>query len=229
MHICGAGAEPFALMHFGCIRHTPGTRMHAQGGLGHAAEAHHRPQVRVAAGMCITTRERPGTCVGRDRRRPSQLYSQRVTVKVPSKGSRGVPFPHFLMAFGNRWVLRQFRRHEMRTAGGIPGLLLETVGAKSGQSRKAVLGYLEEGAGSWLVIASTAGAAYHPAWLYNLAKQPEATIEFEDGRRIPVRAETLEGQELEAAWARIATDAPEYAAYRSKTDRDIPVLRLRQR
>jgi hypothetical protein len=46
-------------------------------------------------------------------------------------------------------------------------------------------GYLEEGAGSWLVIASTAGAAYHPAWLYNLAKQPEATIEFEDGRRIP--------------------------------------------
>jgi deazaflavin-dependent oxidoreductase (nitroreductase family) len=172
---------------------------------------------------------RPGTCVGRDRRRPAQMYSQRVTVKVPPKGSRGVPFPHFLMAFGNRWVLRQFRRHEMRTAGGIPGLLLETVGAKSGQSRKAVLGYLEEGAGSWLVIASTAGAAYHPAWLYNLAKQPEATIEFEDGRRIPVRAETLEGQELEAAWARIATDAPEYAAYRSKTDRDIPVLRLRQR
>ena len=157
------------------------------------------------------------------------MYSQRVTVKVPPKGSRGVPFPHFLMAFGNRWVLRQFRRHELRTAGGIPGLLLETVGAKSGQPRKAVLGYLDEGAGSWLVIASTAGAAYHPAWLYNLARQPEATIEFGDGRRIPVRAETLEGQELEAAWARIATDAPEYAAYRSKTDRDIPVLRLRQR
>ena len=50
MHICGAGAEPFALMHFGCIRHTPGTRMHAQGGLGDAAEAHHRLQVRAAAG-----------------------------------------------------------------------------------------------------------------------------------------------------------------------------------
>jgi deazaflavin-dependent oxidoreductase (nitroreductase family) len=96
-------------------------------------------------------------------------------------------------------------------------------------SQRPVFGYLEEGAGSWLVIASTAGAAYHPAWLYNLARQPEATIEFGDGRRIPVRAETAEGQELEAAWGASRRTRPEYAAYRSKTDRDIPVLRLRQR
>ena len=157
------------------------------------------------------------------------MYSPGMTVKVPPKGSRGVPFPHFLMAIGNRMVLRQFRQHRMRTAGGIPALLLETVGAKSGKPRKSVLGFLDEGGGSWLIIASTAGAAYHPAWLYNLAQQPEATIEFDDGRRIAVRAETLEGSQLDDAWARIATDAPEYAKYRSKTDRDIPVLRLRQR
>ena len=152
-----------------------------------------------------------------------------MTVKVPPKGSRGVPFLHFLMAFGNRWVLRQFRKHEMRTAGGISALLLETIGAKSGKPRKAVLGYIDEGGGSWLVIASTAGAAFHPGWLYNLARQPDATIEFDDGRRIAVRAETLEGRDLEDAWARIATDAPEYVAYRSKTDREIPVVILEPR
>jgi deazaflavin-dependent oxidoreductase (nitroreductase family) len=117
----------------------------------------------------------------------------------------------------------------MRTQGGVSVLLLETLGAKSGKPRQAVLGYIDEGDGSWLVIASSAGAAWHPAWLYNLANQPEATIEFDDGRRVPVRAETLEGAQLEAAWARIATDAPEYVKYRSKTDRDIPVLRLRRR
>ncbi len=74
-----------------------------------------------------------------------------------------------------------------------------------------------------------AGAAYHPSWLHNLAKRPEAMIEFDDGRRIPACAESLEGQGLERAWARIADEAPEYVAYRSKTDREIPVLRLRQR
>jgi deazaflavin-dependent oxidoreductase (nitroreductase family) len=157
------------------------------------------------------------------------LYSRAVTVKVPPKGTHGVAVPRFLMRIGNRMVLRQFRRSGMRTGGGISTLLLETLGAKSGRPRHAVLGYIDEGGGSWLVIASSAGAAWHPAWLYNLADQPEATIEFDDGRRVPVRAETLDGPQAEAAWTRIATDAPEYVRYRSKTDRDIPVLRLRQR
>lgn len=150
-------------------------------------------------------------------------------VIVPPSGTRGVPFPRFLKGFANRMVLRQFRRGGMRTQGGIPTFLLETVGSRTGQVRQAALGYLEEEPGSWLVVASAAGASWHPAWLYNLAKQPDATIEFEDGRRIPVRAETLPGAELEAAWARISRDAPEYVAYGSKTDREIPVVRLRAR
>ena len=152
-----------------------------------------------------------------------------MTVKVPPKGTRGMPFPRFMTRLWNRMVVRQFRRGRMRTQGGVPTLLLETLGAKSGQPRHAALGYLAEGTGSWLVIASMAGAAYHPAWLYNLAKQPEATIEFADGRRVLVRAESLEGHDLEGAWARVASEAPEYAKYRTKTDREIPVLRLRQR
>jgi deazaflavin-dependent oxidoreductase (nitroreductase family) len=126
-------------------------------------------------------------------------------------------------------VVRQFRRGGMRTQGGVPTLLLETVGAKSGQARQAALGYLDEGAGSWLVIASTAGASWHPLWLYNLAKQPEATIEFEDGRRFPVRAATLEGPDLDDAWTRTAAEAPEYVKYRTKTDREVSVVRLRRR
>ena len=152
-----------------------------------------------------------------------------MTVKVPPKGTRGIPFPRFMTRLMNRMVVRQFRRGGMRAQGGMSTLLLETLGAKSGKPRQAALGCLEEGAESWLVIASMAGAAYHPAWLYNLAKQPEATIEFADGRRVPVRAESLEGQDLEDAWARIANEAPEYAKYRTKTDRHIPVLRPRQR
>jgi deazaflavin-dependent oxidoreductase (nitroreductase family) len=79
------------------------------------------------------------------------------------------------------------------------------------------------------VVASLAGAARHPSWLYNLAREPRASIEFGDGRRVDVVAETLGGADLTAAWKRLAIEAPEYDRYRSKTDRAIPVVRLRQR
>jgi deazaflavin-dependent oxidoreductase (nitroreductase family) len=144
-----------------------------------------------------------------------------------------VPWPHlptWLVTFVTGLQLRRFRsKGGGSTQGGVRSLILETVGRRSGETRYAMLGYLEESPASWLVIASLGGAARHPAWLYNLAGQPEATVEFGDGRRVDVRAETLDGPELEAAWRTIATDAPEYVKYRSKTDREIPVLRLRQR
>lgn len=133
-----------------------------------------------------------------------------------------------LARLANRAVLRQFRRGRARTQGGLRTLLLETVGARSGEIRRAVLGYLEDD-GSWLVIASGAGASWHPSWAYNVERNPEATIQFDDGRRVDVRAELLDGRDLDAAWERIALDAPEYVAYRSKTDRAIPVVRLRAR
>ena len=152
-----------------------------------------------------------------------------MTIKVPPKGTRGIPFPRALSRLGAAFVRGQFRRGNLRTQGGIPTLLLETIGAKSGLPRQAALGYLEEGADSWLVIASIAGARYHPAWLHNRARNPEATIEFKDGPRVPVRAEAPEGADLESAWKRIEREAPEYARYRSKTDRELVVVRLVRR
>ena len=152
-----------------------------------------------------------------------------MTVKVPPKGTRGLPIPRFINRFANRMVVRQFRRGGMRSQGGVSATPPGNGGCEVGQASRGGVGLPRGGTRSWLVIASMAGAAYHPSWLYNLASQPDATIEFADGRRVPVRAETLDGTDLKGAWARIATEAPEYAKYRTKTDRDIPVLRLRQR
>jgi deazaflavin-dependent oxidoreductase (nitroreductase family) len=154
-----------------------------------------------------------------------------VSVKVPRRGSRGVPFPRFpapMARLFSRFQAGTFRRRRGgRTQGGVAALLLHTTGARSGEPRTALLGFLPDGDGAWLVIASLAGAARNPAWVFNLARDPAATIEFGDGHRVPVRATTLEGADLETAWERIRREAPEYAAYLSKTDRAIPVVRLR--
>ena len=152
-----------------------------------------------------------------------------MTVRVPPSGRRGLRLPRLLARFGNGMMLRSFRRGGARTQGGVETLILETVGGKTGKVRQSVLGYLPEGDDGWLVVASLAGTARNPAWLHNLAARHEGTIQLRDGRRIGVHAETLEGADLAAAWERIEREAPEYPKYRTKTDREVAIVRLRSR
>jgi deazaflavin-dependent oxidoreductase (nitroreductase family) len=126
-------------------------------------------------------------------------------------------------------MLRSFRKGGARTQGGIETLMLETVGARTGQLRQSILGFLPDGDDAWLVIASVAGAARNPGWLHNLAAQPDAIVQFEGGKRVEVRAESLDGADLAAAWERLEREAPEYPKYRTKTDRDVAIVRLRHR
>jgi deazaflavin-dependent oxidoreductase (nitroreductase family) len=155
-----------------------------------------------------------------------------VSVKVPPPGTRGSrfpKFPSFMARFFSGRQRQSFRRSGGgRTQGGIATLLLETVGARSGEPRSAMLGFLEDGPGAWLVVASLAGSARNPGWLHNLAKNPTATVELADGRRVPVTATSLVGPELDAAWKRVKNEAPEYANYLSVTDRAMPIVRLRE-
>jgi deazaflavin-dependent oxidoreductase (nitroreductase family) len=154
-----------------------------------------------------------------------------MSVHVPPSGTYGFEFPQTppeARAQMRRGMVERFRRDGgARTGGGIPAVLLETTGAKSGELRHAIVGLIPEGPESWLTVASLSGSAHHPQWLYNLAHDPGAVIEFGDGRRVPVQAETPQGEDLDAAWELLAREAPEYVGYRSKTDRQIPVVRLR--
>ena len=153
-----------------------------------------------------------------------------MSVHVPPSGTRGAFFPKlpgWLARRLNGMMANRVRRKGGSSIRGIPSMILESTGAKSGETRQAVVGYVPEGADSWLIIASAGGAARHPQWVYNLAKKPEATIDFGDGRRIAVRAESPTGPDLDDAWAKIEKTAPLYVGYRTKTDREIPVIRLR--
>ncbi|WP_083883850.1 nitroreductase/quinone reductase family protein [Nocardia higoensis] len=113
--------------------------------------------------------------------------------------------------------------------GGMDALLLTTVGRKTGVERTSPLGYLKKPDGTYLVVASAAGAPKNPAWYYNLAAAPDkARIQIAD-RIIEVTAEQLQGEERESTWREIVALAPKMGEYQSKTDRQLPVIRLTPR
>ena len=157
-------------------------------------------------------------------------------VQLTPRGTRGAGFPKMppwalaVFQFVNIGLFRLFGRR-MRVQGR-PLLLLTTTGAKTGRRRQTTLGWFPDEDGrsaSWVIVASAAGAAAHPAWYVNLARRPEgASIEV-DGRQLAVNAESLHGAERERAWERIVALAPGYGKYAEQTDREIPVVRLTPR
>ena len=113
-----------------------------------------------------------------------------------------------------------------RLFSGLRLLRLTTVGARSGQPRRSTVGYFAESDNAWVIIGSAAGAAKHPAWIYNIAKHPDQVSVQIGSQKIRVRPETLKGEERAEMWRRIVQVAPSYKSYESKTDREIPLVRL---
>ncbi len=112
---------------------------------------------------------------------------------------------------------------------GLYALVLTTIGRKSGVERTTPVGWFPGKDGSWLIVASAAGAPGNPAWYHNLAAHPDKVQIELAGRKIPVIAEQLHGAEREEAWRQIIAAAPRFAQYQQKTDRELPVIRLASR
>jgi deazaflavin-dependent oxidoreductase (nitroreductase family) len=153
-----------------------------------------------------------------------------VTVELTPNGTRGAGFPKLprpiaKLFIGLNIVLFRLFGRRLRVMGR-PLLLLSTVGAKSGEIRRTTLGWFPGTDGSWLIVASNAGGARHPAWYVNMAKNPDRVRIEVDGRELKVRPESLKGAEREAAWRVVTSLAPGYGEYQRKTDREIPVIRL---
>jgi deazaflavin-dependent oxidoreductase (nitroreductase family) len=109
---------------------------------------------------------------------------------------------------------------------GFPIALLTTTGSRTGKEHTHVLGCFPDGDDTWLIVASKGGAPTHPAWFLNLAKHPDKVWLQIGNRRFKVDVESLQGAEREAAFDRVVGVSKQYAGYRTKTDREIPVLRL---
>jgi deazaflavin-dependent oxidoreductase (nitroreductase family) len=146
-----------------------------------------------------------------------------MSVELTPNGTHGAQIPRIAMSMMN--VMSRLFSGLIRMRGGRI-LTLTTIGSKTGRSRDVDLGWFPDDNKNWLIVASFGGAAKHPAWYYNLARNPDKVWIHVDGRKIKVRPESLKGDERAKAFNAIAAVATNYAEYQTKTDREIPVVRL---
>ena len=107
---------------------------------------------------------------------------------------------------------------------GVPILLLTTTGRVSGMPRTTPLIHGRDG-DDYLVVASMGGAPQHPNWYRNLLARPLAQIQVR-GEHMNVTARSATDSEKPRLWEIMTELWPNYDAYQSRTDRNIPVVVL---
>jgi deazaflavin-dependent oxidoreductase (nitroreductase family) len=113
------------------------------------------------------------------------------------------------------------------TASPVATALLQTRGARSGQTRRNAVIYFHDG-DRVTIIASNAGRAGNPSWFYNVRATPEVLLGGQ-----PFRAEIIEDQaSRRRLWELADRVFPAFAAYRdtaARTGRTIPIVQLTAR
>ncbi|MGV9315327.1 nitroreductase/quinone reductase family protein [Streptomyces sp. NPDC003691] len=130
----------------------------------------------------------------------------------------------------NQKIIEEFRANDGRVGGPFEGarlLLLTTTGARTGLPRTTPVGYLPDGDGRVLVIASAGGAPGNPAWYHNLVASPRVNVET-GVFTYDADAVVLTGEERDRAFARAVETDDGWAEYQSRTSRTIPVVSLRE-
>ncbi|HVQ50927.1 MAG TPA: nitroreductase family deazaflavin-dependent oxidoreductase [Mycobacterium sp.] len=107
---------------------------------------------------------------------------------------------------------------------GVPTLLLDVTGRRTGEKRTSALIFARDG-DDYLVVASMGGAPMHPKWYLNLQSNPAAEIQVRD-QVIAVTAHTAAPDEKPRLWRIVADVWPNYDVYQSRTDREIPIVVL---
>jgi deazaflavin-dependent oxidoreductase (nitroreductase family) len=142
-------------------------------------------------------------------------------------GMRGIrqPRARLMMRWVTKMAARRIRRTGTMMGLGFSALVLTTVGAKGGAERTNPVVWFPGTDGSWLIVASAAGAAREPGLASQHRRASRSGENRLGGRTIPVTAEQLHGAEREQAWRQITAAASRFAACQPKTDRELPIIR----
>lgn len=115
-------------------------------------------------------------------------------------------------------------RIDLLTIAGLPSVTMTITGRKSGIARTTTVLAVPDGE-DWLVAGSYFGGPKTPAWVFNLREEPVIPVTA-DGRRRPMARTELTGEERDGAWSTMDAVWPNFALYRKRTDRAIPIFRL---
>jgi deazaflavin-dependent oxidoreductase (nitroreductase family) len=125
----------------------------------------------------------------------------------------------------DRWLIPR-TGGRLRVALGQPILLLHTRGAKSGEPRSSPLLYTPYNDG-FIVVASKAGAAQHPAWYHNIRSHPADVAVEVGGQRVAVRPRVVEEPERSELWQLVNDNYNGYETYAQRASgRVIPLVVL---
>lgn len=100
--------------------------------------------------------------------------------------------------------------------------ILTTIGRKSGKPRDIPLLYLQEGR-RIVLVASQGGRATNPMWYLNLKANPNITFQTPT-ETLQLVARDATHAERDEYWPKLDAMYPDFANYRSYTDREIPIV-----
>ena len=129
------------------------------------------------------------------------------------------------------WVREQVELYE-RSGGlegttlmdtGLPVILMTHVGHKTGAIRKSPLMRAKDG-DRYILVGSQGGAPTDPAWVHNLRANPKVEIRDLTAVRAMQVSEVTDATERARLWKIAVAAYPPYAAYQTKTTRQIPVF-----
>mgnify|MGYP001023626334 FL=1 len=100
--------------------------------------------------------------------------------------------------------------------------ILTTTGRKSGEPRDSPLLFLQEGR-RIVLVASQGGRATNPMWYLNLQANPKITFQTKK-ETLALTARDATDAERDDYWPRLDAMYPDFANYRSYTERKIPIV-----
>lgn len=130
----------------------------------------------------------------------------------------------------NAGVIAEFRSNSgvVTRFGGLPLVIVHTIGARSGTVREIpLIPVLEDD--RMLLFGTAEGAPVDPAWCFNLRAHPVVDVEFET-ERFAAGVVELASDEASAIVRRRAEATPQLAEYITRAaPRAIPVFELLRR
>jgi deazaflavin-dependent oxidoreductase (nitroreductase family) len=131
-------------------------------------------------------------------------------------------------------VMNSVHRGLLKISGGrlgweaqhMPVLELTTTGRKSGRPHSVMLTSPVQEGTTLVVVASRGGDDRSPAWFLNLRDNPEVEVALKGAATQPMRARIATPAERARLWPLVVADHHNYAAYQTKTSRQIPLVLL---